>query len=69
MLGEEDATITAGSIVTVTVNLMRKDMGEMFEKQFLPVLEGESAEIRDQEGEPEEKEHDHEEEDDKQVTI
>lgn len=71
VLGEEDATITAGSIVTVTVSLERKDMSEMFEKQFLPVLEGESTEIRDVETESmddqEEREHNQEEEDEKQV--
>ncbi|KAK3758267.1 hypothetical protein RRG08_036537 [Elysia crispata] len=71
VLGEEDATITAGSIVTVTVNLVRKDLGELFEKKFLPVLEGGSIDIRDPEREhkenQEEGEHDQEEEDEKQV--
>ncbi|GFO42663.1 translocation protein sec63 homolog [Plakobranchus ocellatus] len=70
VLGEEDATITAGALVTVTVTLTRKDMGEMFEKQFLPVLEGESAEIRELEGDhkedQDEKDNDHEEEEEKQ---
>ena len=58
--------------MTVTVNLVRKDLGELFEKKFLPVLEGGSIDIRDPEREhkenQEEGEHDQEEEDEKQVT-
>ncbi|RUS73201.1 hypothetical protein EGW08_019047 [Elysia chlorotica] len=71
VLGEEDATITAGSIVTVTVNLVRKDLGDLFEKQLLPVLEGGNADTRDSERDhkedQEEREHDQEEEDEKQT--
>ncbi|BFZ25302.1 hypothetical protein BsWGS_28341 [Bradybaena similaris] len=46
VLDEEDPTITAGSIVTVTVKLVRKDMGEMFEKQI--VLSGVGEDVADQ---------------------
>ncbi|XP_005098508.1 translocation protein SEC63 homolog isoform X2 [Aplysia californica] len=35
VLDEEDTTITAGSIVTVTVSLVRKDMGDMFEQDMI----------------------------------
>lgn len=69
VLDEEDTTITAGSIVTVTVHLIRKDMGEMFEKQI--VLSGLSEEAGDHvagnEEENEEREQEEEDEEEKQV--
>ncbi|BFZ09267.1 hypothetical protein BsWGS_12306 [Bradybaena similaris] len=72
VLDEEDTTITVGSIVTVTVNLVRKDMGDVFGKQiFLPCLGEEIGDhidsITGKEEEAEEKEHDEEENDDKQT--
>ena len=38
MLDEEDTTITVGSIVTVTVNLVRKDMLALFDNE-MPAIE------------------------------
>ncbi|CAL1544944.1 unnamed protein product [Lymnaea stagnalis] len=65
VLDEEDRTITAGSIVTVTVKLVRKDMGEMFEKQIAGLAE----EIQDgTENDVEnEEEHDEKEGEERQV--
>ena len=38
VLDEEDTTITVGSIVTVTVNLVRKDMSVLFDNE-IPAIE------------------------------
>ena len=38
MLDEEDTTITVGSIVTVTVNLVRNDMSVLFDNE-IPAIE------------------------------
>ena len=38
MLDEEDTTITVGSIVTVTVNLVRRDMSVLFDNE-IPAIE------------------------------
>nr|KAG5706886.1 hypothetical protein BaRGS_021392 [Batillaria attramentaria] len=39
VLDEEDSTITVGSIVTVTANLVRRDMAELFEKELVHPIE------------------------------
>lgn len=38
VLDEEDSTITVGSIVTVTINLIRKEMSELFNNE-IPAME------------------------------
>jgi len=46
-LDDEDSTITAGSIVTVTVTLERRNMEELFEQEItekLPEIEKEDVE-------------------------
>ncbi|CAG5121065.1 unnamed protein product, partial [Candidula unifasciata] len=72
VLDEEDTTITVGSIVTVTVNLVRKDMGDNFEKQILLPCFGEEMgdhieAVTGKEEEAEEREHDEDETDEKQA--
>lgn len=39
VLDEEDSTITVGSIVTVTANLVRRDMSVLFEKEIIHPIE------------------------------
>ncbi|XP_059158814.1 translocation protein SEC63 homolog [Physella acuta] len=63
VLDEEDSAITAGSIVTVTVYLVRKDMGEMFDKQIVIPAIGEEVTENTEEAENEE----HEENEDREV--
>lgn len=46
-MDDEDSTITAGSIVTVTVTLERRNMEELFEQEItekLPEIEKEDVE-------------------------
>ena len=47
-MDDEDSTITAGSIVTVTVTLERRNMEELFEQEIteklLPEMEKEEVE-------------------------
>lgn len=68
MLDEEDpTTITAGSIVTVTVNLVRNVLGVPFDKDFAPaesLYEDDPPKIDEN---VEEDEHDDKE--DKQVSC
>ncbi|KAI8791769.1 translocation protein SEC63 homolog [Biomphalaria glabrata] len=70
VLDEEDETITAGSIVTVTVKLVRKDMGEMFENQIpLATLEDDTSEHADNDKEEENEDKEDEDKQDAQQEL
>ena len=71
VLDEEDSTITTGSIVTVTVNLVRKDMAVLFEIPAIEQIDEDETAVNgnvDEDGE-EDEDHDHDHDHDERQVI
>jgi PDZ domain-containing secreted protein len=69
VLDEEDSTITVGSIITVTVTLVRKDMGTLLDSEFLGLEQANEEEemVPNEEELDEEEEHEQEHDHDDKV--